>query len=177
MTFLERMTFREKIMVGGTILLLIVLALFFTLVSPYQSAISRLDHALDATRQQLQLARELQPEIAVVQSEVARLESRLERAAGLAPLAFLEGMTTRLVSREQIAYMRPKPVSRQGDLQIEPVEMKIERIELGQAVELVDSIVKAKNPLRIDQMELKRRHDDRRHLDLSLTVVVTSKGE
>ncbi|PLX90355.1 MAG: hypothetical protein C0614_00780 [Desulfuromonas sp.] len=177
MIFLERMTSREKIMVGTTLLLLAGLVLFFAVISPYQTAMNRLDQSLDSTRQQLQQARQLQPEIATLQSEIELLESGLDSTGGFTPLAYLEGVTTRLVSREQITYMRPKPVSRQGDLQIEPVEMKIERLDLGQAVQLTDSMTKAKSPLRIDQLDLKRRHDDRRRLDLILTVVATRRGE
>lgn len=173
---IERLSPRERLFVAIGLATLVGVLLIFAVALPYRAALERLTGTLDSRQQQMREVRQMQAEILALRQDLSRLENRLSREDGFAPLAFAEGLVAQVADRGKLAYMRPKPPVREGPLQLEPLELKVERLSLEQVLRLLGEIERAQAPLRVAELQLKRRFDDATQLDLALTLVAVRRA-
>lgn len=174
---IERLTPRERLLIGGALLLFTGTILYLAVFAPYRTALKRFDQTLTTGRQQLHQARQTQQEILALRQDLSRLENRLDRAPGFNALVFMEELVGRVARREQLTFVRPKSVDYLDDLVLEALEMKVEGLDLAQVLGLLAEIEEVRVPLRMTELNLKRRYDDRARLDLTLTIVATRRAE
>ena len=157
---------RQFLAIGG--LALAILIVIAGVVLPYQAAMSRMDSDAESLRKQLQEVERLQAEYLELKKHINRLQKDL-RSGRAAPLTFLEETAVNIAGRESLVLMRPLPAVAQGAVQIEPIEFKMERIDLEEALLILQAMDAARPPIRVDKLYIKQRFDDGSKLNMNVT--------
>lgn len=173
---IQRMNQRERVFVALGLTVVLAMFVYFALVNPYRSSLERLDRALASSQGQLLEMRQLQLEHQELSRSVRQLEVRLEQTVGFAPLAFIEGLVSQVANREKLVYMKPQTPVAEGDLRLEPIELKVESLDLQQVLLLLWEIDRAQAPLLVTDLRLKQRFDNRALLDLTMNVTAVRRN-
>jgi general secretion pathway protein M len=161
---------REKIILAlGGCALLVILAVM-AVVLPYRNALDRMDDKIVSRKRQLVQVRELQQEFRQVQQQAAEIDRRAAQGANFSLFSFIESTTQDVAGRENLIYLRPQPGGTEGDLTVETVEVKLEKIRLDQLVRLLYAAENADALLQVKNLRSKIRFDDPTLLDVVMTV-------
>ncbi|MEW6427406.1 MAG: type II secretion system protein GspM [Thermodesulfobacteriota bacterium] len=161
---------REKIVVGGGIVVLAAVVAWFAAVSPYLAGLGRAERRIDSWQQQLETARRLQAEYRRLQATVAAADRRMAASPGFSLLPFVEQTTNRLGVRDKLVAMRPQAPQLRDGYREEAVEIRLERLPLEQVVRLLHAIDNDGPLLEVKSLRIRPRFDDRGRLDLALVV-------
>jgi len=167
---------RERYVLAVGAVVLGLLLIIFGVVIPYGKAIEHLDRTINSRQGQLAEVRQLQADYRILKKQADQLQRELGRRKGTPPLTFLEETASRIAGRENLVLMRPLPVVTQGQLRIETIEFKLERLGLEQALQILQEVEQAKPPMRVDRLHLKQRFDDAAQLDINVTVSATRRN-
>jgi general secretion pathway protein M len=149
----------------------VLIALFYLgIVSPYQSAIARLDSQIASRQRQLQEVQVLRQRYLSLQGELTQAERRGVSNRNFSLFSFVENLTGQIASRENLVYMRPQPVAVKDEYKEESVEIKLEKIALDQLVRILYQIDTADAFLQVKNLRLKIRFDNKAQLDAVLTI-------
>ncbi len=173
---LRQLEKRELMMLSFGALFLVVVLLYIGLYEPYQMALTNADKAIASKRRQIIEVQQLQADYQQLQQQTQKIESQLTARSSLSALALLENMASSVGSRENLSYIRPQPAQTQGDIYIENLDIKLEKLTLQQVLQLLWSIAEAKTPMQIKNVRLKKRFDDKSLTDATLTVSVFRKN-
>ncbi len=176
---IERLSQLEKreqiiLLIGAVFVLAVLLSV--GVYEPYRNALSGMQKTVTTKQRQIQEVRELQAEYNALQQQMKRTESRLGRRSGLSALALLENIASNVGSRENLSYIRPQPAQTQGEIYIENLDIKLERLTLQQVLKLLWEIETAKTPMQIKNLRIKQRFDNQALTDATLTVSVFRKN-
>lgn len=166
----KKLTQRERYVLLSGAVVVAVLLIIFAVLLPYRAAVERLDGAISSRRSQLQEVRQLQADYRSLKKQAGQLQRELGRHEVTPPLTFLEETATRIAGREHLVLMRPLPTVMQGQLRIETIEFKLERLGLEQVVRVLQQIEQSRALMRVDRLHLKQRFDNAAQLDMNATV-------
>lgn len=159
---------RNALLIG---LAAVLIAIFYLgIVSPYQSAIARLDSQIASRQRQLQEVQVLRQRYLSLQGELTQAERRGVSNRNFSLFSFVENLTGQIASRENLVYMRPQPVAVKDEFKEESVEIKLEKIALDQLVRILYQIDTADAFLQVKNLRLKIRFDNKAQLDAVLTI-------
>jgi len=159
---------RNALLIG---LAAVLIAVFYLgIVSPYQSAIARLDSQIASRQRQLQEVQVLRQRYLSLQGELTQAERRGVSNRNFSLFSFVENLTGQIASRENLVYMRPQPVAVKDEFKEESVEIKLEKIELDQLVRILYQIDTADAFLQVKNLRLKIRFDNKAQFDAVLTI-------
>jgi len=173
---LSQLEKREQIMLLVGAVFLIAVLLFVGVYEPYRNTLSGMHRTIAARQRQIQEVRQLQAEYNGLQQQMKRTESKLGRSSGLSALALLENIASNVGSRENLSYIRPQPAQTQGEISIENLDIKLDRLSLQQVLQLLWEIETAKTPMQIKNLRIKQRFDNQALTDTTLTVSVFRKN-
>ena len=156
------------VIVGG--LAVVLSLLYFAIVAPYRSAMSRLDRQIAARSVQLHEVKVLQGRYLQLQSQMNQVTRLLGKRQDFSALTFIEGLVEQTAGRENLLSMRPQSPETRNEFTIDSVEIKLERLTLKQLLELLLGFEGATMPMQVKSLTLKQRFDDRSLLDASMTV-------
>ena len=167
---------RERcVLAVGAVVLGLVLIIFGVAI-PYGTAIDRLDKTIRSRQGQLAEVRLLQADYRVLKKQAGQLQRELGQREATPPLTFLEETASRIAGRENLVLMRPLPVVTQGQLRIETIEFKLEKLGLEQALRILQEVEQSRPPMRVDRLHLKQRFDNAAQLDMNATVSATRRN-
>jgi general secretion pathway protein M len=167
---ISQLSLRERIVLAiGTLVVLITL-LVFGVIAPYQKTMAQLDHKISSRQEQLKETQVLSQRYRQLQQKLDEARQWLNRGEAFSLFSFIEDLSSRVAGKENLVYMRPQPTSTKDGFREEAVEIKLEKIQLKQLVQLLYQIETAQAYLQIKNLRLKTRFDDRTLLDATLTV-------
>ncbi|PLX94692.1 MAG: hypothetical protein C0621_04985 [Desulfuromonas sp.] len=108
-----------------------------------------------------------------------RQSSGLHQAAdrgNFALLTTVEELIDRNAAKENLVYMRPQPSSSLEGLREEAVEIKIEKMPLEEIVRLLHAVENHRALLRIKNLRLKTRFDDKTLFDAVFAVATYERA-
>ena len=167
---------RELVMLCFGAIFVLIALLYIGVYEPYQNALTNADKAISAKRRQIVEVQKLQAEYFDLQKMTKDIEGQLAKRSGLSALALLENIASTVGSRENLSYIRPQPAQTQGEIYIENLDIKLEKLTLQQVLQLLWNIDTAKTPMQIKNMRLKQRFDNQALTDATLTVSVFRKN-
>jgi len=167
---IDRFSQREHLALAVGAVAVTLALLYFSLVLPYRRGVAALDAKIASRQRQLTEAQELSARCQPLQQQIRQAERRLGEKKDFALLAFVEGVAARFTGRENLSAMRPKPPAMQGEFREESVEVRLERVRLGQLVQMLYAIDTAEAHLKVKELRIKGRFDDRSLLDAAFTV-------
>jgi len=159
---------RNFVIVGGSALVLALL--YFAIVAPYHSALTRLDRQVAVRSGQLQEVKALQGRYLEMQQQMAQVTRRLEKRQDFSALTFIENLVEKTAGRENLVSMRPQSPEVRNEFTIDSVEIKLEKLTLKQLLELLLGVEGADTPVQVKSLYLKQRFDERSLLDVTMTV-------
>ncbi len=166
---LSQLSQRERLTLLAAALIISVLLVSFGIVAPYRAAMKRLDTKIASRQRQLSEVRLLSQEYQQLQQQLAVSEHRLASGGDFSLLSFVEASSIRLAGRDSLISMRPQPTATIEGFREEAVEVKLEKIQLNQLVQLLFMADTAPAPMLVKTLRIKPRFDDRNLLDVVIT--------
>lgn len=161
---------RERIFVYAGAAALVLALLYFAIVAPYRSALTRLDKQITVRSGQLQEVKALQTRYLGLQQQMSQMERLLGKRQNFSALTFVEDLVGRTAGRENLLSMRPQSPEVRNEFTIDSVEIKLEKLTLKQLLKLLLGFESAATPMQVKTLYLKQRFDDRSLLDATMTV-------
>lgn len=174
---IEQLEEREKIFLGVCIVFLLSVAVFSGILQPYSNALRRAERTIAVKQQQLDEVRQLQAEYQAVKDSLQRIETRLIPANGISSLALVENIANRTGSRQNLLSVRPQPPQHQGEIIIENLDVRFEKLPLQQVIRLLREIESSTAHLQVKNLQIKQRFENKAQLDLSMTISVFRRNE
>lgn len=168
---------REKMMLLGGGFCCLVILIYFAMIQPYNAAIERLDTTIDSRSKQVEQVQQLQQQYQKIQGQIAALENRQTNTENFSLFSFIENRVTRIASRENLTAMRPLPTITHEEMTEQAVEIKLEKVSLGQMMQLLQSIDSAPTPLQVKTLQLKVRFDNPQQLNASMQISAYSQKQ
>ena len=135
------------------------------------AALGRLDRTIAARSQALGEIGQWRGEAQLLQQQIRQAEGKLARAEGGSLVTVVEGLASRIAGPGNLVYLRPLASSLRDGLQMETLELKLERQTYEQVLRLLWEIENNQAaPMRIASLRLQRRFENRSLLDATLTM-------
>ena len=167
---------RERLFVAVAGVALALVLLYLAVLVPYRNALTRLDNQIEGRGRQLQEVQTLRAEYLALQQETTQIERLLENRRDFSVLSFLENLVESTAGRENLLSMRPQSPLTRNQFILESVEIKLEKLDLRQVLEMLWSIEKSTSPMQVSALYLKQRFDNRAQLDATMTVTTLRRA-
>ena len=162
---------REKhlrpLLIGGVALLLLSA---FLLYSNHQQTLQRLERQATAARSELANFQTSLAEYRSLESKLGQVGMESPAGGALNLIAAVENATQQIGARSQLLYVRPQPDKVRDDLIEEGVEIKLERLQLNQLVELLYQLESVQKGLKVSQLRVRTRFDNEAQLDVIMVL-------
>jgi type II secretory pathway component PulM len=156
----------KKVLVAGGCVVAALLV-YLLVISPYMSAMERLDKRISRKAEELEEVSALQKEYFRLRERTKILEDVARSTPGFSLLSFLENLATRNKIKKQIAYMKPLVTPGNERYRESSVEMKLEGINLKQLVDYLYQVEQSRQPIRIKRLNIAKKKKDA-YLDVTL---------
>ncbi len=168
--FLSRLSARERALIlsAAGFFVLVIVARFLLLPAWDEGGRLRIAAArkrVEAAQFDILVARYRE-----LSSSASRAESVLEEGGGASLLTQVETTARDAGVKDRIASMKPQRTELESRMWESSVEVRVERITLKDAVELLRRLQSSPRPVRVKRLALKTRFDDPRLLDGTFTV-------
>ncbi len=167
---MQNLSQRERVVLAGGAVTLLLMLLIFGMILPYRSAMNRLDERIARQRTELQEALALQAEYQRLQAELARSESKFARSGNASVFSAIEEIASRLGFRDRLVAMRPQPTGERDGMRVEAVIARLEKIQLDQFIRLLRAFASSRTLLNVTSMQIRTRFDDSTQLDIEIRV-------
>jgi general secretion pathway protein M len=167
---------RERVFVIAGGIALILTLVYFAIVMPYRSALTKLDNRIAVRSQQLQEVKSLRAQYLALQQQISQVERLVKNSQDFSALTFIENLVQQTAGRENLLSMRPQAPQAQGEFMTDSVEIKLEKLTLKQVLELLWGVEKANTPMQVENLFLKQRFDDRSLLDATMTITALRRS-
>jgi general secretion pathway protein M len=157
-----------KPLIVAAILLILLCGYWF--YSSYRLAISRVERKTTIARNELSQFRESLVRYRALESELKDFAPHAATAVDSNLIAKVENATQQVGARSQLLYVRPQPDKVRGDIIEEGVEIKLEKLQLQQLVELLYQFDSTQQRLTVSQLRIRPRFDMPEQLDTVMTL-------
>jgi general secretion pathway protein M len=170
---IKRLSSRERWVVVGGLVVLGGLVVWYLLLSPYFATMEGLERKINAASRNLE-------KVSRMSEQVLQLRQQLATAAhqqtGRKPLfSLVESLTEQTGVRDQLLSMRPQPATTQGELRQQLVEIRLEKLSLGQLVKLLHAIEYRSGGVQVKSLRVKPRFESRSELDANMVLMTLEK--
>ncbi|MCW8860355.1 MAG: type II secretion system protein GspM [Deltaproteobacteria bacterium] len=170
---INRLNPRERAIVIGGAIVLLLLFVWFVLLSPYFKTLTKLDRKIAAQERNLVVVEKMRDQILQLRQQLATAGQRKQ---GERPLfSQVESLTEQTGVREQLLSMRPQPATVQGEFRQQLVEIRLEKISLAQMVKLLHAVEYRSGGVQVKSLRAKPRFEDRSLLDVNMVLMSLEK--
>jgi general secretion pathway protein M len=174
----QRMAKREKLMVGGLIVMVVALLFFSLVISPLLDSRQRLQKSLTQKQVELQKIRDLQKEYQILQHTSGDIQERIKkRPANFTLFAFIEQQATAAGIKQQINYLKPSEVESKGPLRESRVDMKLQKITLPDLVKFLEGVESDEKVVSVSRISIQEHGKDKGYLNAVLQIVTFKAGD
>ena len=167
---LERLSPRERVLVGGAAAVTALLLLWFV-ASTLAERRRTLAVQIAASERDLGEMVVLSDRHRSLRAEIdAVRQTLLGGGADFSLFSHLEGVTREVLSRERVAAMNPSVRAVTDELQEENVEMRLSGVSLPELASLLYRTEKSDLPLLVSRLQMKKRFDQPYVFDVTLVV-------
>lgn len=164
---------RERLAVGLGLLVVLLCLVWFVLLNPYFAEMSRLDRRIAAQQRSLGNAQQMQQQIEQLRQQLATVGKR--RLKGKPLFSQVENLTEQTGVREQLLAMRPQPATLQGGFRQQLVEIRLEKLKLGQLVKFLHAVEYRSGGVQVKSLRISPRFEDRSELDINMVLMSLEK--
>jgi general secretion pathway protein M len=166
-----RLSQREQRMIGWGAVAAIGIVLYVAAVDPLLQRMDVLDRLIPKKRQELEQLARLREEYDRLNRRVAVVDRQVESASpDFSLLAFVEATVLERVGRGYLAGIRPQPGLPFEGYEETVVEVRLEKVSLGQVVAFLSGLEASPRRLRVKGVEVKGRFKAEEQLDAKIDV-------
>ena len=167
---LERLSPRERLLVGGAGAVTVVLVLYLVAATLAERR-ETLAAQIAASERELAEMVTLRDRHRRLSAESDAVRQKLARGgADFSLFSHLQGVASDTLSRERIAAMNPSTRNVSEGLQEEDVEMRLSGVSLRDLVSLLYRVEKTELPLLVSRLQMKKRFDQPYVFDATVVV-------
>lgn len=171
----RQLSLREKAFIGIAALFVLVLAVYYFLISPGMERSRLLDRLIRQKERELQELYVLKGRYETLKAEEDRIIRWLATSRGkVSPLSELEAMATKTGLKDHLQQMKPLPSISTPRYTLTPVQMRFVSVEPSKVVSYLYALENAPLPLQIKRVTLKASPRFPGRLDVSLEVLTFS---
>jgi len=169
---LSRLSQREKIIVAGGGLALLIFLIVQFLIAPVFTRNTQMRRSVLAKTAMLAEMQRLKAEHDSLKSAATQSEARFtQRDKGFTLFSFLDQLAGQARVKERVSYMRPtKTEQKNSTLKLSRVEMKLEAVTLEQLAAFLHAVESSKNMVSVSKLSITRRDQKEGLLDAILQV-------
>lgn len=171
---IRNLSTREKMILGAGIVFCVAVLLYVGVIAPYTSKMQGLERKISAGQAQLEQVTVLQQEYQSLAQQIKQISTDQQDVSGL--FSFVENQVQQVAGRDKLTSMRPVAPIRHNNMVEEGLEVRIERISLRQAVDLLQRLEQSQRPLRVKGLDLRVRFENKSLFDASLTISTFGRG-
>ncbi len=169
--FFERLTVRERFLVGGAALFAAAALVNALVLSPTLEGRDRWRSMADRKREDLTRFLNLSERYRDLEAGLAEAQHRMSGpVSGASLLAELETMARRLGVQDQIVSMKPATVKLESGIEESSVEMRVEKLDMKSLVDFLAGLEEKDGSVQVRKLRIKKRFDDPSLLDATLLV-------
>lgn len=169
---LNNLSDRERLILIGGGLFVLVLLIYQLIVSPYLKAYDRLESTLERKQAELAEVQGLSQEYAKLRVEEGGVRALLQkRDAGFTLFAFLDQQAEHAGVKEQIKYMKPSVTEGENGLDESVVEMRLEGVTLEKLTQFLQVTESDANVVSVRRLSIQTSARDEGFLDVILQIV------
>lgn len=169
---------REKIMISGLIIFLILVFIVFFIFSPLLNSRQRLQNSLEKKQIELQEVRSLAKEYKTLKIHSGGIEDRLaKRPKNFTLFSFIEKQATITGIKEQINYIKPSTVQSDGPLQESRVDMKLQQITLENLVTFLKRVESPAMVVSVSRISIQEHGRKKGYLNVVIQLSTFAKQE
>ncbi len=170
---INRLNPREKVVVLGGAAVLLLILIWFALINPYLETMTGLDRRIAIQQRGLAKALQMKERIGALRQQLATVGTKQR---GSRPLfSQVESLTEQTGVREQLLSMRPQPATTQGEFRQQLVEIRLEKMSLGQLVKLLHAVEYRSGGIQVKSLRVKPRFEDPSSLDVNMILMSLEK--
>lgn len=173
---IDQLEKREKVFLIVGIVASLVMITFYGVYQPYHNALRLLDKKVASRQLQLNEVRSLQAEYQSLQKQMDYAQKTVGKKDARSPLAKVEELASNIASREKLSYIRPQSPQIQGDIRVDNLDIKLEKLSLEQVLQLLWKVEAPATQMQVKNFRIKQRFDNAAQLDLTMTVSVYGKS-
>ena len=163
---------REKYLISLAVIVIVLALVVELAVMPFVERRDRYAANVKANQVNLQEMVQLRQEYLALQQDANILAQRLAgRQKSFTLFSFLEKAAGEAEVKENIKYMKPSATSGKGPFKESLVEMKLERITLGQMVGYLKLIESPENLVSVKRVSIQANKKETQFLDVILQVL------
>ncbi len=170
MNFWRTMQLRERILVIGGGVAVVLFLLFTLALDPLLKHSADLDRQIVATRRQLTEFRTIQQDYLRQKGVVDSINAQLKKQQNFAIFSRLEELAGQTGIRSKILHMKPTVSTPSEVYNEESVEVKMEGVTLEQLVSYLHQVESSPQLLKIKRLEIRPRFDNRQILAATFRV-------
>ena len=169
---LSKLSQREKIIVAGGGLTLLIFLIVQFLIAPVFDRNSQMGRSVQAKTTMLAEMQRLKADHDGLKSVAKQSEARFARRdKGFTLFSFLDQLAGQARVKERVSYMRPtKTEQKNSTLKLSRVEMKLEAVTLEQLATFLQAVESSKNMVSVSKLSITRRDQKEGLLDAILQV-------
>lgn len=161
---------RERLMVLGGAVVVVLVLLYLAVIEPYQNAMARLEGKVASNQRQLTEVQDLRREFLRLQSRQNEMKRRIDANPDFSIFSFVENVAARTGVKDNLIAVRPQPPVTLDQLREESVEIRLEKIALADLVQLLRTFETADAVLQVKALRVRTRFEDRSLLDVTMTI-------
>ncbi|GAB4260100.1 type II secretion system protein GspM [Deferrisoma sp.] len=165
-----RLSDREKAIVGLGAVAVVAVGFWLGVWEPVQAQIELWERRVEAKRAELRKVEELGQRYADLQGRIQGIERNLKRSRDFSILSYLENLAKRQNLHDRIVQMKPRPGEVTRYYRENAVEIRMEKVRLGEIVNYLFQVENSPELLRIKQLQMRPRFDDPNRLDVKFQV-------
>jgi general secretion pathway protein M len=170
MNFFWNLQTRERLLVIGAAVVLLLMLVFLMVIDPQLARSARLDRQIRAAQSQLRDIQTESREYLRHKRVLDRINQQLTQQRTFSLFSRLEQLARQTGIRKQIQYMKPT-VSTPNDLYREDaVEIKMEGVTLAQLIIYLDQVERSPQLLKIKRLSVKPQRQNRQMLSAVIRV-------
>ncbi len=167
---------REKIMIGGLIVFMLIFFIVFFIFSPLLDSRQRLQKSLTKKQVELQEIRVLEKEYQALQLQSGDIQERLtKRPASFTLFSFIEKQATTAKIKEQIKYIKPSTVESDGPLQESRVDMKLQQITLKNLVTFLKGVESHTQVVSVSRISIQEHGKEQGYVNAVIQIATFDK--
>ena len=165
---------REKIVVGSGIFVLLLLLVWFALLTPYLNSVNRLERKISGQQNGLEKALLMHAQINALRQQLSKANTTSRREKR--PLfSRVENLAEQTGVRDQLFSMRPQPAVIQGKYKQQLVDIRFKQITLSQLVRLLHAVEYRSSGVQVKTMRIKPRFEDHSLLGVNMVLMSLEK--
>jgi len=151
--------------------LLLILLLAGGLLITARAALGRLDRTITSRSAALREMEPLRSEARLLQQQIRQQEEKLSKGEAGSAITVVENLVTHIAGKSNLTYLRPLASVAKDGLQLETLELKVERLPLEQLLRLLWELENsAAAPMHVANLNVQRRFENHALLDVVLQV-------